>query len=333
MKAKPSMKRIVFAALVSATGLWALGCSDNSGSENGDSENSGGDGDADIDAGDVDGGDGLFVTHDDAVIDAVPEDGIALAKEILHIAYQHTSHGSQLITGMDALASFPAYGDRFAWSDEGEAGALDLDDYGISMGGDDLSQGDSEDENGDTPWVVGTRELLDDPANSHINVIMWSWCSINGHDPFRYVNNMEKLIEEYPNVTFVFMTGHAEGTGEDLSPNGVHYNNQVIRNHCRLNHRLLFDFADIEAHDPDGVYYWDQGMYDNLDYDDGNWAVDWIADNSSSDLALLTTGEGIDGFDGTSGCAHSDSPAEANLNCVRKGAAVWNMFTRIAESL
>ncbi len=51
--------------------------------------------------------------------------------------------------------------------------------------------------------------------NSHINVIMWSWCSINDHDAQRYVDNMEILIAEYPDVDFVFMTGHAEGQGED----------------------------------------------------------------------------------------------------------------------
>ena len=65
--------------------------------------------------------------------------------------------------------------------------------------------------------------------------------SINNHNAQRYVDNMEKLIREYPHVTFVFMTGHAEGQGEELNPNGVHYNNQLIRQHCRDNRRILFD--------------------------------------------------------------------------------------------
>ncbi|MBU1240690.1 hypothetical protein KJ865_13340, partial [Myxococcota bacterium] len=175
-----------------------------------------------------------------------------------------------------------------------------------------------------------TRTLLNTEGNEHINVVWWSWCSINTHDAQRYVDNMEKLISEYPGVTFVFMTGHAEAQGEDLTENSVHYNNELIRDHCATHNRWLFDFADIEAHDPDGAYYWDLNMADNLDYDGGNWAVEWIADNPDSELALLTTGDGVDGFDGTAGCAHSDSPAEANLNCVIKGRAMWWMLARIA---
>ncbi len=270
-----------------------------------------------------------FIGHAEADLTAIPEDAIQQAKDTLHIAYQHTSHGSQLITGLNSLASYPDYGDRYAMSDSGEGDALDLDDNGIPADVSDLSQGDSEDENGDTPWAVGTRALLDDSANDHINVVMWSWCSINGHDAQRYVDNMEKLIEEYPDVTFVFMTGHAEGTGEDMTENGVHYNNQLIREHCRENERWLFDFADIEAFDPDGEYYLDANMNDALSYGDGhNWGSEWIAANPEHDYSKLTMG--TDGFDGTQGCAHSDSPAEANINCVLKGVGAWHLFARIA---
>ena len=268
------------------------------------------------------------IGHDDTDFAAIPAGAITAAKQTLHVAYQHTSHGSQLITGMSSLASFPAYGARYAWSGSGDDDTLDLDDGGIPADVADLSQGDTEDVNGDTPWVVGTRALLDDPTNAHVNVVMWAWASINGHDAQRYVDNMEKLIREYPSVAFVFMTGHAEGLGEDLTENGVHYNNELIREHCRANDRWLFDFADIEAYDPDGTYFWDAGLYDNLNHDAGNWAVDWIAANPEHDFTSLTLG--VEGFAGTSGCAHSDSPVEANLNCVLKGAAAWHLFARLA---
>ncbi len=225
----------------------------------------------------------------------IPDSAIENAKNILHIAYQHTSHGSQLITGMNALENFPAYNERYSWDDSGlEAGALDLDDYGIP-GCADSSQGDSIDSNNVTPWVTATRAFLNNPANSHINVILWSWCSINGHNAQRYVDNMEILISEYPDVIFVFMTGHAEGQSEDMTVDGVHYNNELIRNHCTLNNRFLYDFAKIEAYDPDGTYYWDMAMRDNLNYDGGNWAVEWLAANTDSVLYQLTTGDGVDG--------------------------------------
>ncbi len=270
------------------------------------------------------------IDHGDTDLAAIPADAIDTAQQQLHIAYQHTSHGSQLITGMNALEAFPDFGDRYAWDDSGQAaGALDLDDYGIT-GCADLSQGDWVDDNGDTPWVVATRALLDNPNNAHVNVVVWSWCSIDGHDAQRYVDNMEKLVAEYPQVTFVFMTGHAQGQGEDMTPDSVHYNNQLIRQHCADHDRWLFDFADIEAYDPDGDYYWDQNMWDDLDYDGGNWALEWCAANPDAELTRLTTGAGVDGYDGCQGCAHSSSPQQANLNCVLKGRAAWHLWARLA---
>jgi len=271
----------------------------------------------------------MLVDHSCTDLDEVPGSAITQAVADLHIAYNHTSHGSQLIDGMGALESFPDFGDTYAWSEDGSAG-LDLDDYGIPCDVGDLSQGDSIDSHGVTPWVTCTRDFLNLPANAHINVVMWSWCSINGHDAQLYVENMEILVTEYPNVHFVFMTGHAQGQGEDMTPDSVHYNNELIREHARTHGRILFDFADIEAFDPAGAYFWDLDMYDNLDYDSGNWAVEWISTNPGSELEQLTTGNGVDGYGGLSSCAHSALPSDATLNCILKGRAAWWMFAELA---
>ena len=201
----------------------------------------------------------VIIDHTCTDLSQIPDAEIEQAKSNLHIAYQHTSHGSQLVTGMNALKNFPSFGTKYEWSDDGSAG-LDLDDYGIP-GCADLSQGDWIDGNGVTPWVTATRNLLDNPANYHVNVIMWSWCSINGHNITRYLENMELLVAEYPNVDFVFMTGHAEGQGEG---GFIYAANQQIRQHCIDNDRILFDFADIESYDPDGNYYYDKPMWDDF---------------------------------------------------------------------
>ena len=226
----------------------------------------------------------ITINHTCTDLSLIPDEWINAAKANLHIVYQHTSHGSQLITGMNALKNFPVFVDKYDWSDNGSSG-LDLDDYGIP-GVADLSLGDYIDENGVTPWVTSTRNLLDNEDNYHINVVVWSWCSINGHNIPRYLANMEILISEYSEggssvraaahpVQFVFMTGHAEGQGET----GFIFNaNQQIRQHCLDYDRILFDFADIESYDPDIIYYYDKPMWDDLDYNPdrtNNWALEW----------------------------------------------------------
>lgn len=279
----------------------------------------------------------ILINHLTTDSAAIPLGEISGAKANLHIAYQHTSHGSQLISGMNALASHPAFGTTYEWSDNGSSG-LDLDDYGIPGVGD-LSEGDYIDANGVTPWVTATRNLLDNPDNLHVNVIIWSWCSIAGHDIPRYLENMEILIAEYGEggskaraatnpVTFVFMTGHAEGGGEGDASDS---RNTLIRRHCFDHNRVLFDFADIENYDPDNDYYLDKRVTDDLDYDneppydsggqDGNWGIEYYNGHAGSELAALT--------DTCSSCAHSDDDWRKQLNCVLKGRAAWWLFARI----
>jgi len=283
----------------------------------------------------------IIIDHNCTDLSLIPEQWIEKAKTDLHIVYQHTSHGSQLITGMNALRNFPAFGSKYEWSDSGSVGALDLDDYGIP-GCADLSQGDWIDGNGVTPWVTATRNLLDDPVNYHVNVVVWSWCSINGHNITRYLDNMEILISEYSEggskpraadhpVKFVFMTGHAEGQGEG---GFIHTANEQIRQHCLVNNRILFDFADIENYNPDRDYFYDKPMWDNLDYNSdrtNNWGIDWCNNNIGSELEQLTTGNGVSDYGGCGSCAHSGLAGVGNtINCVLKGRASWWLWARLS---
>jgi len=287
--------------------------------------------------------DAIIIDHTCTNLSEIPDEWIDQSKDNLHIAYQHTSHGSQLVTGMNALKNFPAFGLKYEWSDSGASG-LDLDDKGIPGEKPDLSQGDYIDGNGVTPWVTATRNLLNNANNYHVNVIMWSWCSINGHNISRYLENMEILVSEYsaggsnPRAAehpakFVFMTGHAQGQGEG---GFIHTANEQIRQHCLDNGRILFDFADIENYDPDGNYYYDRPMWDDLNYTkisyrDSNWGVEWCTANVGSELEQLTTGNNVEGYSGCSSCAHCGLAGAGNtMNCVLKGRAVWHMMARLA---
>ncbi len=288
----------------------------------------------------------ILIDHFSTDLSAIPDQWITEAKQNLHILYTHTSHGSQLITGMNALKEFTEYPLlKYDWVDnsQGNIAAISLDDNYST----DLSQRDVDsNNNGIADWADDTYDLLVDPNNYHINVVIWSWCSIAGHNIPRYLDSMEWLISQfsvggshfraaaYP-VQFVFMTGHAEGGGEDDSSDRP---NKLIRAHCALKNRILFDFADLENYDPDGRYFLNKLVTDDLYYDfngdgirDANWAVDYLGRHDDGELDRLTTGDGVLSYDGCEACAHSDGPANlARLNCVLKGRAAWHLFARLA---
>jgi len=253
-------------------------------------------------------GDGMVVGHECIDLSSIPEEWIKKAKETLHIAYGHTSHGSQLTSGMTGLAQFK--GDRYAWNNGGKGGTLDLHDYAMSG---DLGNPDY------TSWEQRTRTYLE--ANPDVNVIIWSWCGQVSHASEENINTylslMAGLEEDYPEVTFVYMTGHLDGTGVT---GNLNIRNEQIRNYCITNERFLYDFADIESYDPDGNYYLDKKANDGCYYDsnndgtrDANWAIDW--QNAHT--------EGVDWYNCSS--AHSQ-PLNANM----KAYAAWHLWARIA---
>ncbi len=260
-----------------------------------------------------------IVDHTSTDITQIPESAINTAKSDLHIAYGHTSHGSQLTTGMTGLVDFANGGglgltlphDIFAYNNGGAGGALDLHDYAMS--------GDC----GYYPqWVNNTRTYLEDPDNSDVNVIIWSWCGqVSGISEQDMINNylapMTQLEHDYPNVTFVYMTGHSDGSGET---GNLHLRNQQIRDYCIANNKVLYDFYDIETYDPDNNYYGDKLVNDACNYDsdnngsrDANWATEW--QNSHT--------EGVNWYSCSS--AHSQP-----LNANRKAYAAWWLWARIA---
>ena len=261
--------------------------------------------------------DSVIIDHNTTDITLIPQTAIEQAKSDLHIAYGHTSHGSQLTTGMTGLVDFANNSglglnfpnDFFAWNNGGVNGALDLHDY--AMAGDVGYYPD---------WVDNTRAYLNDPANADVNVIIWSWCGQVG-DKYsagtlysEYLSPMTSLEADYPNVAFVYMTGHVD-IWDDADNKAA---NQIIRDYCIANNKILYDFADIERYNPDGTYF--EFVNDNCDYYDapggnylGNWAREWQA----------THLEGVDWY--ICGSAHSE-PLNANL----KAYAAWWLWASLS---
>jgi len=267
----------------------------------------------------------LIIDHRHTDLRARTQSQYQKAKDVLHIGYGHTSHGSQITGGMSSLVNFINNGglglssypqNFFRWNNGGTGGALDLEDtYNSSW-----LDGDA----GYYPqWVNETKDYLNDPDHSDVNVIMWSWC---GQAASRtealmlttYLTPMSQLELDYPDITFVYMTGHADGSGES---GNLHLRNQQIRDYAMANNKVLFDFYDIELYDPDGNYFGDKMVTDGCDYDsngdgvrDANWAEEW--QNSHT--------EGEDWYNSSS--AHSQP-----LNANQKAYAAWALFAEIAE--
>jgi len=248
----------------------------------------------------------IIIDHLCTNIDKVPKNWIKQAKSEFRIAYGHTSHGSQIISGMKVLMSQSGL---FAFDYDGTGDALSLHDR--------IPAGDLGNPNR-TTWAQRTRALLNNPDNDR-NLVIWSWCgqvsSANSNAINAYLLLMSQLEEDFPNVTFIYMTGHLNGIGEE---GNLHKRNNQIRIFCRENNKILFDFADIESYDPNGNYFLDKKANDNCNYDsdgngslDANWADEWCAANA--------------GECSSCSCAHSKS-----LNCELKGKAFWWMMARLA---
>lgn len=249
----------------------------------------------------------------------IPVEWINAAKANLHIAYGHTSHGSQLITGMDMLRT--EKGTLYSWNNGGANGALDIKDFYGNFGG--LGIAEDLGNPSYTAWANATRTYLN--RHPEINVIIWSWCYqmvTYESDINTYLTLMHQLEHDFPNVKFVYMTGHVDGgrlctTSSSWS---CFHNLRAtqIRNFVNANNGILYDFADIESYDPSGNYFGDKLVDDGCNYDsDGNGAVDsnWATQWCSTHSCLSCSG----------GCAHSEC-----LNCYMKGKAAWYLWARLA---
>ena len=299
----------------------------------------------------------VIIDHTCRNINDIPLNWIDSAKAKLFIGYQHTSHGNQLVAGMDSLDSFMGDNGIYIYDDDNNDSVLTIDlQFSYHAGGaEDLGRWGSIYPHY-TAWLWSTRRYLGwncavggdslvDYAsgtpnyNGVANVIMWSWCGQVSTAPLDtilncYLANMNQLEIDYPEVQFVYMTGHLDD--DESEPwNHLRENNDSIRAFCLRNNKILYDFADIEAYDPDGRSYREMHPTDGCSFDangdsiteyfdsvlaptqdrefpilpDSNWAITW--QNSHT--------EGVDWYN----CLPQHTwPLNANL----KAYAAWNLF-------
>ncbi len=228
----------------------------------------------------VDTGNGGFIadhlTAKESVLRSIPEQYINTARNTLHVAYQHTSHGTHVSRGLFGLQQYKT-GDETLFAITGNGikveGKLDFND--CYVGSNDISSYNSNADASDlsrneTAFIDATRNFLNDSDNSDVNVIMWSWCDIAGHDvSANYLPGMKTLISEYSEggsnsrasttpVTFIFMTGHANANANigDGKPGNQA---DLITEFCIENNQYCLDYYGIDTHDMNDVYWLDAG--------------------------------------------------------------------------
>ena len=278
-----------------------------------------------------------YTVAKDSVLRSIPDTYINTARTTLHVAYNHTSHGTHVSYGVYGLPGFKT-GDatKFGVTNAADDPAkLDFHDNEIGGAYGDLSTADAN----WATWRDQVRAYLDDADNANINVMMWSWCDITGHSVPTYLSSMQTLINEYgaggskigtgpgktrtTPVTFIFMTGHANGdanTGAGMPRDQA----KLITDYCTAHGYYCIDYYSIDTHAMNDTYYEDASD-DAVSaiYGGGNFYLDWqTAHTLGTDWYANRTSPG----GSVSYGQHNTQHITAN----RKAFAFWWVLARIA---
>jgi len=221
------------------------------------------------------------------ILRSIPQQYIDKARNNFKIAYQHTSHGTHVSFGLYGLPNYKN-GDEQLFAISRNMNVDDhlaFYDYALESYGEpgvdatDLSRDE-------TAFIQTTRNFLDDPNNSEINVVMWAWCDIAGHQvETNYLPGMEMLIDEYGirgtkigsgagqrirPVHFIFMTGHAN-VNDNIGTGKPKNQADLITDYCNKNSYYCLDYFSIDSHCMNDYYYSDCSDDGDSDEYGGNY--------------------------------------------------------------
>lgn len=154
-------------------------------------------------------------------------------------------------------------------------------------------------------WTIRTLNYHKGQIDASLHTWCWHLRTYSEKQVDEYLSAIEILESKYPDVTFIYMTDTCDTNG-DPGYNRWQRNEQ-IREYCRKNNKVLFDFADLEAWSQNGTEqnnYYHSGSGLNIPY----WHNDWTKNNPPY-------------------------YQEGHINeaaCVNKAKAMWWLLARIA---
>lgn len=244
----------------------------------------------------------IIIDHECTRIEDIPDYWLDQARN-LAIHYAHTSHGSQIVSGLNYLASIdPRYALTVDYAGGTPPATAPCTPDHLCMY--DGNPPETYIQPGDywstADGIARTQAVAD---TGFFQYSMWSWCGEQSSNSTatvqQYLDAMDAFETANPGMRFILMTGHTDGGSATLQQNNDH-----VRQWASTQSKVLFDFADIESWDPDGVFYPDTD-------DSCPWCQPWC-DTHPGQCPSIS-------------CAHSHS-----LVCLLKGKAFWWMAARLA---
>jgi hypothetical protein len=246
-------------------------------------------------------GQGIIIDHNCVDISQIPASVIEDIKDNINFQWCGQSHSGQVPCGLDVVESiYPQFDvtiQELVLPTTPNSMSVYIGNQGFNAPGQCCTSITPE-----GYWIPPTGPQWTNAClayNPTINVSGFLWCwQLEGNGASyvqSYLNQMESFEAQHPNVTFVYTTGNAQAYGA----NGLqrHQNNEMIRNYCIANNKVLFDFADIDS--------WYNGEQQTTTYNGTTYQVQHNA------------------FDGQE-CGHVNL-----LGAEYKARAIWWMMARI----
>jgi len=249
-----------------------------------------------------------------ADFDIIPQFWIDKAKSDFRLGYSHTSHGQQAISGLRKLDVVSPLDLSFISGVNYQQNPTRyISPESLYLCTDNVTQFTNPNiflhnynhclgDVGEYPnWKTYIEDAVLKPSRNRnvfmigfgcelSSVCMGSSVKITNEEELysHYLTPMQELENEYPDIDFIYMTGHMDGTG---SSGRLHQMNELIRQYVQDNNKILFDYTDIARYDPDGGDYLDLGagkLNDANQFGDectldgdhnDNWCEDWCASN------------------------------------------------------